>query len=515
MEKYYIIENFLSKDDCEHILNDLIDKNEKKLGRFGDRVRLDQKNRYENVLKHKQAFFLEKKLDNIKIELYKRFNCFLVYHEKWKIGYYNGNDNSFYTEHRDNQCRISHRNVSCIIFLSEPDSYTGGELYLRELDKSFKLNKGSVIFFDSNLMHGVRPVTYGDRYVAISFLFDAQTGYNRKGFNYLNATNIEYRRKFLLPLTPDSGPGNQIVSIKEALMLSKLLNRVCILPPIHSHYTQKKVFWNFDEIYNVKDYLCNYYDTSKDYTFNNIYGCHGKYTFETLKIEKYLKIKDKNIELLKKRKFTDLDNLTELQNKDDNILCLKHLWNHVCFNTCSTNGCSRCDYNPIYSKLYEDICFLIDFSDNIKMPGDVYIQEKLKKRFIAVHIRYPDKLSNDSSLKDYVDYSEQQIFDAIENLKKQKDITSVFIATNNVNEINNSPLKNYFVYDIDTENPINSFIEQYICCCSEIFVLSRYNDYKKKDNHHIRSTWSSFVYDYRFFKNKNNNNIYIDSLICQ
>ena len=61
--------------------------------------------------------------------------------------------------------------------------------------------------------------------------------------------------------------------------------------------------------------------------------------------------------------------------------------------------------------------------------------------------------------------------------------------------------------------PINSFIEQYICCCSNYFILSRYNDYKKLDDKHIRSTWSSFVYDYRLLKNNNKNNLYLDTLL--
>ena len=155
----------------------------------------------------------------------------------------------------------------------------------------------------------------------------------------MNSCNTCMKRKYMLPITPDSGPGNQIISIKEALLLSKLLNRICILPPIHSHYTStKKIVWNFNEIYDVKDYFCNYYDKSKTYEFNNIYGCHGKYTFENLKLEKILDIKDKNTTLLTRRNFRTIDDIEELEKLDDNIICIKHLWNHVKFNTCSTNG---------------------------------------------------------------------------------------------------------------------------------------------------------------------------------
>ena len=101
-----------------------------------------------------------------------------------------------------------------------------------------------------------------------------------------------------------------------------MLNRICILPPIHSHYTIiQKIVWNFNEIYDVKDYFCNYYDKSKTYEFNNIYGCHGKYTFENLKLEKILDIKDKNTTLLTRRNFRTIDDIEELEKLDDNIIC--------------------------------------------------------------------------------------------------------------------------------------------------------------------------------------------------
>ena len=97
--------------------------------------------------------------------------------------------------------------------------------------------------------------------------------------------------------------------------------------------------------------------------------------------------------------------------------------------------------------------------------------------------------------------------------KKERKTNKVFIATNNIRAIKNSKLKEYVLYDINNDNPINTFIEQYICCCSTVFIMSKYNDYRKTNEQHIRSTWSSFVYDYRLFKNNNKNNIYIQSIL--
>ena len=365
---YIIWEDFLSNTEIDNLLNKVINKENKRLGEYGNKVKLEFKNRYEYKYNKKDLFFLEKKIDESKIRLYNEFGHFLVYHEIWKIASYNGTENGFYSQHRDNQGTIKHRNVSCICMLSNFNEYKGGEFHFPELGVEIRLKKGSALFFNSNLLHGVKPVIEGERFVAVNFLFDTESLYKRKNYDKVPVNNMLYKRDFLLPITPDSGPGNQIISIKEALLLSKLLNRVCILPPIHSHYTsKKKVIWNFNEIFKVDDFLCCYYDRSKTYDFENIYGCHGKYTYQTLKLEKILDIKDKKIHLLKKRVFKNVDDIDELKEKNDKILCLKHLWNHVHFNECSTNGCSYCDYNKKFKQLYNDMCYLFDFSDSINV----------------------------------------------------------------------------------------------------------------------------------------------------
>lgn len=62
--------------------------------------------------------------------------------------------------------------LSCTIFLSEPDSYEGGALHVRlgEADLRFKLQPGEAIVYPSDTMHQVEPVTKGERLVAITFI---------------------------------------------------------------------------------------------------------------------------------------------------------------------------------------------------------------------------------------------------------------------------------------------------------------------------------------------------------
>src|SRR5436309_11239202 len=62
--------------------------------------------------------------------------------------------------------------LSCTIFLNEPDSYDGGALHVQLGDGElrFKLNPGEAIVYPSDLLHEVEPVTKGERLVAITFM---------------------------------------------------------------------------------------------------------------------------------------------------------------------------------------------------------------------------------------------------------------------------------------------------------------------------------------------------------
>lgn len=62
--------------------------------------------------------------------------------------------------------------LSCTIFLNEPDSYEGGALVVRLGDGTlkFKLKAGEAIIYPSDTFHQVEKVTKGERLVAITFI---------------------------------------------------------------------------------------------------------------------------------------------------------------------------------------------------------------------------------------------------------------------------------------------------------------------------------------------------------
>src|SRR5919106_698290 len=55
--------------------------------------------------------------------------------------------------------------LSCTVFLNEPEDYEGGALHIRLADASmrFKLKPGQAILYPSDTLHEVEPVTKGER----------------------------------------------------------------------------------------------------------------------------------------------------------------------------------------------------------------------------------------------------------------------------------------------------------------------------------------------------------------
>lgn len=62
--------------------------------------------------------------------------------------------------------------VSFTIFLSPPESYTGGELSIHATfgDQNVKLPRGSVVFYPSSSLHEVKPVVMGARRVVVGWV---------------------------------------------------------------------------------------------------------------------------------------------------------------------------------------------------------------------------------------------------------------------------------------------------------------------------------------------------------
>lgn len=81
-----------------------------------------------------------------------------------------------YGTHVDNAImgneNLMRSDLSFTLFLSDPTTYTGGELVIESTqgEQAFKLEAGSLILYPSTTLHRVEPVTAGERLAAISWI---------------------------------------------------------------------------------------------------------------------------------------------------------------------------------------------------------------------------------------------------------------------------------------------------------------------------------------------------------
>ncbi len=83
-----------------------------------------------------------------------------------------GGETNFYGDHVDGAVRFApdtglrvRTDVSCTVFLSDPNSYDGGELCIADTygTHSVKLPAGHMVIYPGTSLHQVRPVTRGHR----------------------------------------------------------------------------------------------------------------------------------------------------------------------------------------------------------------------------------------------------------------------------------------------------------------------------------------------------------------
>jgi PKHD-type hydroxylase len=90
----------------------------------------------------------------------------------FQVAEYKSENKGEYKKHQDvfwiNQTSTRHRKLSCIIQLSDPTKYEGGDLELYNLEETPKKEdlkaQGTIIFFPSFVYHAALPVTKGTRY---------------------------------------------------------------------------------------------------------------------------------------------------------------------------------------------------------------------------------------------------------------------------------------------------------------------------------------------------------------
>lgn len=99
--------------------------------------------------------------------------------------------------------------ISCTVFLNEPDAYDGGELVVHMGARSvpIKLAPGAAIVYPSTTLHEVAPLRSGERLVAITFIesflpdeVDRDTIYELGEISALEGANMHWANRMRLEI---------------------------------------------------------------------------------------------------------------------------------------------------------------------------------------------------------------------------------------------------------------------------------------------------------------------------
>jgi len=117
----------------------------------------------------------------LKPEIKKAFQFNTTRIERYIVSRYGAEDAGYFKRHRDNTTSgTAHRRFAVSINLNAED-YEGGELMFPEFGtRTYKPPTGGAVVFSCSLLHEATPVTKGERFATLPFLYDDDAAKIRK-----------------------------------------------------------------------------------------------------------------------------------------------------------------------------------------------------------------------------------------------------------------------------------------------------------------------------------------------
>jgi PKHD-type hydroxylase len=196
----YWVDNFLSNDEIDKLLK-YAEKIDPEPSKVGGKIQEESKKPFTpdyhikkpslgNVPRIRQSISKWIELNPDTNWLYKKiisqihkvnqenFDYILKFVENLQFTEYNEGQQGFYSKHTDCGSNsgldnfVDIRKLSFSIQLSNPEDYEDGELIIYKTGKEFiaPKTKGTIIFFESNILHEVKPVKKGTRYALVSWV---------------------------------------------------------------------------------------------------------------------------------------------------------------------------------------------------------------------------------------------------------------------------------------------------------------------------------------------------------
>lgn len=145
-------------------------------GRTVEQVDPDLKRRHDVFIQREDLVgAVRRRLETRLFPMIKRTYGWQAEHiERYLICRYGAEDQGFFTAHRDDVTAGSaHRRFAVSINLNS-EGHEGGDLRFPEFGRrTYRPPTGGAAVFSCNLLHEATPVTRGERFVAVPFLFDA------------------------------------------------------------------------------------------------------------------------------------------------------------------------------------------------------------------------------------------------------------------------------------------------------------------------------------------------------
>jgi PKHD-type hydroxylase len=171
--------SYLDKDTCEKIIKDASELPEQDayVGLNDSNLKIDSANRRSKIkfinANDWRFTYLFDTLWKTAIQANNDFfNIHITRLNFVQLAEYDASYMGEYKEHHDvfwmNNDPFYHRKLSCIIQLSDPNDYEGGDFEMTDcsvpIDREEVRQQGSIIYFPSMLRHRANPVTKGTRY---------------------------------------------------------------------------------------------------------------------------------------------------------------------------------------------------------------------------------------------------------------------------------------------------------------------------------------------------------------
>lgn len=178
VEEWAYCDNVFTQEECEKIVEEGKKRNlksatllSKENNSFSDES--TRKSNVSWIVPSIEVAWIYQKVSGVVMNLNDRYFGFDLFgiNEAFQFTEYTS-DNGHYSKHVDRKYGYLVRKLSVSVQLTDPLTYSGGELLLY-FDKNptrTKIEQGSLIIFPSYTMHEVTPVTKGTRYSLVAWV---------------------------------------------------------------------------------------------------------------------------------------------------------------------------------------------------------------------------------------------------------------------------------------------------------------------------------------------------------